>query len=137
MKTRNIILILCLIIGTGLTQLYAQENEDHAYSYWDIGVFYTDVFCDGVWVDFVAGEMKYHCVDKWHDGNFVTEIYQAKGEAVSLVTGEEFEYKENGKLILFEGYTWHFNLKGNMGNHYIGSMVITPDGWYPDKMICH
>ena len=69
--------------------------------------------------------MKVHAVDIYKDGEYVRQIVHAHGEAISWVTGEKFKYKEVGKWYPNEEIsTWRYNLPGEDGSHYIGTLVI-------------
>jgi hypothetical protein len=126
MKEKNAFLvIICLFLGAGFTQISAQTFQGWATSVpWS-----TEVYCDGELTDYVEGVMRVHWV--FHAGEEAWQILQAKGTA-SSASGEEFKYIEVDKKDFFDGpVTYHYNLKGNMGNHYIGTATIEFDysGW--------
>jgi hypothetical protein len=82
----------------------------------------------------------FHVIDHYKNGNWQWEIAQAKGEATGLY-GEVFQLTETDKLWLpVQGLLlWHFNLKGNEGNHYIGTLTysyITGE-MVVRKTVCH
>ena len=128
MKMRSILMIICLFIGATSIQLSAQSINRSSQG-WAYPVFETPVFCDGVMVDYVRGTVKCHWVAHYKDG-WIWEIDQAKGEGISMKTGELFRYKETDKISYVEGIvTWKYNLKGNMGNHYIGTITMDMSTW--------
>ena len=125
MKKNLLFLIICLFLGAGLNQLSAQNLEPSGNSFWLEQNWSTRVYCDGIWVDVIYGYMKVHAVDIYKDGEYVRQIVHAHGEAISWVTGEKFKYKEVGKWYPNEEIsTWRYNLPGEDGSHYIGTLVI-------------
>jgi len=137
MKTKTI-LLLCLFLGTGLTQTSAQATRSAQYKA-ELG-YYTPVFCGDEMVDYLEGVVMFHVIDHYKNGNWQWEIAQAKGEATGLY-GEVFQLTETDKLWLpVQGLLlWHFNLKGNEGNHYIGTLTysyITGE-MVVRKTVCH
>jgi hypothetical protein len=130
MKMKSILVILCLFVGAGLTQLSAQNLEPNGNSYWVETFWSVPVFCDGEHVDWIYGIMKVHVVDKYEDGIHVRQVVQAIGNAVSARTGEEFKLKEHGKWYPVEGKSiLRYNLLGKDGSHYIGSYVLDTSTW--------
>ena len=120
MKKQNAFLvIICLFLGAVFTQVSAQTFQG-----WDNSdSWVAEVYCDGILTDYVELEVKYHWV--YHEGKDFWLILQMKGTAISAYTGEVFKYKEIDKKNYFDGPTTvHYNLKGNMGNHYIGTMTV-------------
>jgi hypothetical protein len=68
----------------------------------------------------------------------------ASGVAISEKTGKVFTVKEKDfkQFYPWLAVTWSFNLNGNQGNHYIGTMtwdvVNDPNGenFTVDKLVC-
>jgi hypothetical protein len=120
MQRKSIFLvIICLFLGAGLSQLSAQNNgaiQDWMRS-WEVRV---DVYCDGDIVDVIDCTVDIHQVRKM-DLVPIWRIYQLKGEGVSRNTDEVFKYKEGSKSDYDNlEATWHYHLIGNMGTVYIG-----------------
>ena len=116
MKTKTLFL-LCLFLGIGFTQLSAQsEVVELTWDYWN------PCFCDGEQVDYVIGTAEGHCVFHYdNDGNLVWGNYKVRGEGTNE-DGETFKIKEKDKFDFVSGImTFHYNLKGDEGTHYIGS----------------
>ena len=114
MKTKTLIL-LCLLLGIGFTQLSAQSVS--YYMEWD---YWTPIYCDGVQVDYVTGTATAHVVEHYTDGELVWLKMHSYGEVTSE-SGEVFTlHNDQTKEDLTE-VTWHFNLDGENGTHYIGS----------------
>ena len=137
MKTK-IFILLCLFIGIGLTQISAQETRSAQYKT-ELG-YYTPVYCGDEMVDYLEGVVEFHVIDHYKNGNWRWEIAQAKGEATGLY-GEVFQLTETDKLWLpVKGLlVWHFNLKGNRGNHYIGALTYSyfTGKMVAEKTVCH
>ena len=141
MKMKSILMILCLFVGAGLTQLSAQNPEPEGNSYWVETFWSAPVWCDGIWADWLYGNMKVHAIDKYEDGIHTRQIVQARGEATSWVTGEEFKFKEVGKWYPVDDLaTFHYNMLGKDGSHYVGSYEIdfsvTPWKYTPGDCKC-
>jgi hypothetical protein len=149
MKTKTL-LFVCLLLGMSLTQVSAQKwpkgshNEPLFFTYtgeWPIE-------CDGVLVDMLAGELRYHlsqyCVPG-PDGADVSiwSIQKFSGTLTSIWTGEVFIAQEVDKYnipLRSPGiYTWHGIYKGNRGHTYILWGGFDTSTWeiYFDKSICH
>lgn len=140
MKMRRILMIICLFIGAASIQLSAQ-SINKSYQGWWYAVWETPVYCDGVMVDYVRGTVKVHGVAHYKDG-WIWEIDQAKGEATSLKpTAEKFRYKETDRISYVEGeIAFKYNLKGNMGSHYIGTITLDLATWEIisiGQTVCH
>ena len=155
MKTKTF-LLLCLFLSIGLTQLSAQNDfppvingtKSVAFTMnWDwIGGYFTPVYCpneQGVLevADYVTGTLTAHAV--WHFVNGQMRWYNviSHGEVIGE-SGETFTISEQDKGTYSAegidlGATWHFNLKGDQGNHYLGSItwVGTADPDYENLII--
>ena len=115
-------------MGISVSQLQAQGNGTKSVQNpWIEYPYYLPVYCvdiltgEEVMVDYLEGTVMYHIIDHYKDGKWQWEIAQGKGEVTSE-TGEVFKVSETDKLWIpgFGLYTWHYNLIGNKGNHYIG-----------------
>ena len=92
----------------------------------------------------VENERTYHVVLHYKKGILISENVHYTGVVQSSNTTEEFKLSEVDKVDDINGIiSWHFNLIGNQGNHYIGSMtwdvVNDPNFESPviGKAICH
>jgi len=133
MKTKTFFM-LCLFFGIGLTQLSAQNSNSEgtkSYSYWMNWGFYADVKCDGVWVDYIEGELYWHFVDHYKDGVWEKGVGLGRGEIRSEKTGENFEIKELDKWSLPKSgiYSCNTFLKGDMGSNYMISWQYWDGQW--------
>ena len=155
MKTKTFFL-LCLLLGTGTTQLSAQSNDkniNRSYAYWleiPEGAMFP-VTCDGVDVEWLAMSVKLHIVNHMQDGVFQWQVSETNWEATSSKTGEIFSGKEFDKVIITSGDPtiignasaygiWRANLQGNMGSRYQITIAVsyTPDeaSWSLIKAHC-
>lgn len=134
MKTKTA-LLLCFLLGIGLTQLSAQpENKKGTGTVIDYPVVYLSwpVYCNGNQIDELWGTVTFHRVRHYENG----ELIWAQGKATGTAKGtlnpdEEFEIKEVD-LKWTAGQTFsilHFNLIGNLGSHYIETMSLNNDTW--------
>lgn len=138
MKFKVFSVMFCLIAGMLWTQLSAQ-SINRAYQDKGYGLFYTEVYCNGEVVDEVEGNLDFHIVVFFYNG-VVWYKWQAKGSGVSTWTGEEFRYFEIDKLDYVNGiYTWHYHLRGDMGNDYVGFVTwdMNTDVMTPGHTVCH
>ena len=131
MKTKTLIM-LCLFLGIGLTQLSAQNGKNGNGTItndfgWD--GYYVAVFSsNGEQIDWLVGSVTVHQLYHFKDGVPVwkKEFYNGEVESVGLDwesgTGEVFLISDHWSTPLTSvPYVWggHFNAKGNMGTHYI------------------
>lgn len=127
---RKVLFMMCLLLGIGLTQLAGQNSnstDTKSVQGWFLSTYWSPVYCDGVLVDYLeGGVIKVHYVAHYKDGSFTWETDQLKGEVTS-VTGEVFEVTELDKTYFTDHWyvTWHFNLMGNWGTHYIGTITYS------------
>jgi hypothetical protein len=139
MKTKALLLV-CLFVGIGLTQVSAQKGQDGttgSYSERFSSVFAFPVFCDGQQVDYLEGNLEWHHIGKWLKGNWQNCYVQLFGELTSSTgSGEVFRVKLIGKQdnnIQSNG-DWnyfaitHVNLIGDKGSHYIGEFTMDYTG---------
>jgi len=123
MKTKTFFLI-CLFLGIGLTQLTAQLPKNiHgtgsvAYDYPNMGWF-TDVYCDGVWIDFLTGSGDAHVVDHYKNGEIQWEMVSFSGTGTNS-NGEKFTFSELDKYWIPKehAYTCSTHVKGDKGALY-------------------
>lgn len=154
MKTKAFLLI-CLLIGMGLTQLLSQDkdkqiNRSYVTKYHnDYPEFYpVFVSCDGVLVDILnVPEVTITSIFHNVKGNSYWEIDALRYTAVSQTTGETFKGREldkidhhidieNGTWIESTG-TWRENLIGDSGSRYIVTIGFRfyPDPNNPDNVL--
>ena len=110
MKTKTL-LLLCLFLGIGLTQISAQNGQKEStktYSDYFTGKWSDPVFCDGVMVDMLDLTIPVHHIAKYVKGEWLHCFTQGTGTAVSVGfidengnkiggTGEIFTIKEIAK----------------------------------------
>lgn len=141
MKTKTIFL-LCLIIGIGFTKLAAQKNEDKSWVTKDYdmpyGYWAADVWCDGVWIDYIEGSGTAHIIDHFKNGEWQWGIAMIKGEGTSWRTGEKFTYSEQDKWYTPRPGMWtcHTNLKGDKGTMYNISLDLSYNGYVVKNATC-
>jgi hypothetical protein len=141
MKTKTIF-ILCLLIGIATVQVYSQpdnKKQNGAVSTWvEDFDFYTPVICNGVFTDYIGGILTMHYVDHWVNGVWQSFDRHISGEATGL-TDEVFKFSANNKFYFTSDpqiFTWHCNLKGDQGNHYIMDFTIENGKFTIDKAVC-
>ncbi len=139
MKTKTIF-SLCLILGIAITQTFAQGNDTKSVQYKAELGYYTPVYCGDLMVDYLEGTVRFHVIDHYKNGNWQWEIAQAKGEATGIY-GEVFTITETDKywLPVYGLLIWHYNAKGNLGSHYIGSLTYSylTGEMTIGKTVCH
>jgi hypothetical protein len=112
MKTKTL-LLSCLFLGLGLTQLCAQ-TKSVPFMYSSNGGFELPVYCDGA----------IGVVDHVILGDFTNRgVFHYENGVAVWVSGT---YKETDTRTLLGGFTYtaNFNLIGNMGHHYIGTYIV-------------
>ena len=130
MKTKTL-LLLCLFMGIGLTQLSGQngKNGNGAVTGFDVYITTADypmqpVYCGDVMVDELYGTTTYHFVAHFKNGILISENVHYEGVVQSKNTTEEFKYSDNDKIDYNSGIVIsHFNLIGDQGTHYIGTLI--------------
>jgi hypothetical protein len=122
MKTK-VFLMICLLMGLGLSQASAQTRNVKMEGTVP-GGYFIPVFCDGTLVDYLTGDFSYKVEIHFVDGIPIWQLGQVKGQVASS-SGELFSLKETDKKhgLLGDDMTLNYNLKGNRGSHYIGTLV--------------
>lgn len=96
--------------------------------------------CDGVQVGSVFGfPIDWHVIDHYENGENVWSIYNVNGTLTNRSTKEVFKIQESDKLIWATGdYTFHANLIGSLGTHYILSGYFDPSTFevIVEKAVC-
>ena len=128
----KLVFILCFLLGIGLTQLSAQNpnsTDTKTIQGWFMSSYWSPIYCGDMLVDYLeGGVIKVHYVVHYKNGNYIWETDFLKGEVTSA-SGEVFTVSELDKTYFTDHWylTWHFNLKGDRGSHYIGT--ITYNYW--------
>lgn len=147
MKTKTFFLA-CLLMGVVSSLCYGQLPPiipDGTKSIvWTIDYdWYMEVSCKGV-DDVLVGNVTIYETDLFKNGNIIRGINHVKGKLTSLRTGEVFNLHENIKGYLplddwnnYMNGTFHFNVVGENGTHYIGSGFFKDGEWKQGKTMCH
>jgi hypothetical protein len=134
MKTKTF-LLLCLFFGIGLSQLSAQNIGDDNKATKDLRVWtdYQFVNCDGELV-MLTGTVYFIGIKHASKKVGMRYIFHLRGELTSS-DGEVFKLLQNDINDDIGGDV-HFNLIGDRGSHYIGSVTFVD--WNPvvTKIIC-
>lgn len=140
MKTKTLLLI-CLFIGMGLTQLSAQngKNGTGTITGSDKANYDQPIYHDGVLIDRLIGTIEFHYALHFKNGEYDFVQNNISGEVASVNSPfEVFKVHEIDKSAWEEDcIKWHFNLIGNMGTHYIGFVTwnfVTNETTY-DKIV--
>ncbi len=126
MKTKKF-LLLCLFMVIALIQASAQNTDNKAVQGWFQSTYYTPVYCGDQLVDYLeGGVLRVHYIVKYKDGKYQWETDQLKGEVISQ-TGEVFQIREIDQTYRTDHWylTWHYNLIGDRGTHYIGTLTYS------------
>ena len=97
-------------------------------SYWVWDSYWQPVYCGDEMVDYLinteTGIVNVHTVLHLNKWNPIWENIHIAGVVKSPTSNEEFILSEHDRKDYASGsLTWHFNLIGNYGTHYIGSMT--------------
>jgi hypothetical protein len=129
MKTKTFLLI-CLVAGMGMTRLSAQtKSVPYRWENLNWGLE-LPVYCDGVAEEVdrvVLDEFTMAGVDHYTNGVKVWTTCRVMGTAHSKFSPYEvFTYKETDQKAIWEGttYTAIYNLRGDLGHHYVGTLVV-------------
>jgi len=145
MKTKTLIMV-CLLSGIGLSQLSAQKPDvTRSFSYTIEQGYWSPVYCpneqgDLVLVDVITGTLFSKLVVHYKDNMYQWYMIQWSGELTSSINQEVFQIHESDKIDIPETdvYSYHFNLVGNMGSHYINSGILNMNDWtiVCNKSVC-
>ncbi len=126
MKTKVILITVCLLLGMAVSTVSGQTNDTRSVQYTDVLAYYTPVYCGDEMVDYITGDARFHIIDHYKDGVWQWEIAQVKGEVTGYF-GEVFKMQEVDKYWIpeFGILIWHYNLIGNWGHHYIGFLTYS------------
>lgn len=104
--------------------------------------YFTPLLCDGELMDYLEGDLAAHYRWNIRNGEDKWVLITFIGELSSTRTGETFKIMEQDKIKFVEGQMMHYavswNIKGDWGNHYVGSGYVDLDTWevVPDKAMC-
>ena len=105
---------------------------------WDVEwTYWLDVEC-GDWTDLLSGPVTAHVVSHYKNGEIISTIFHTTGLIESANTDEVFIVNEVSKDNFPADYIdLQFNIRGNMGSHYIGTMTwdYVPGDWDTGIMI--
>ena len=132
-------------LAMSLLSAQTSQNNYSEVTIWEWSGYWQPVYCNGNLVDELTGTLTVHTVDHVIKGVWTSLVSHVYGEVTSNYTDEVFTNHEVGK-----GYppltldTWHFNLIGNYGTHYIGSMKLDYGDYFDpsddiltvDKLVC-
>jgi len=145
MKTKTFIMV-CLLAGIGLTQLSAQKPDvTRSFSYTVEQGYWSPVYCENdqgvlVVVDVITGTIASKVVVHYNSNMYQWYMLQWSGELTSALNQEVFQIHESDKIDIPETdvYSYHFNLVGNMGSHYINSGILNMNDWtiVCNKSVC-
>lgn len=124
-------------VKNGGNQLKAVP-ENGTVSYFYTGGYFADLICDEVVIDQLFGDVQWHVRDHYKNGEIVWSLYNATGTLTSS-NGEVFDIHESDKLYWSaEDWTFHCNLIGDQGSHYILSGHGDLSTWevFVDKANC-
>jgi hypothetical protein len=141
-------LLLCLILGIGLTQISAQVppvtdgTRSLVWSavYQDAGF---QVTCDNVNFDILVGDITVKETDLFKDGIIIRGEAQFRGELTSQNSGEVFTLRDASKgwgpldqfgFFSYGSYRW--NMIGDKGTHYLADFSYGPDYLTIEKLTC-
>src|SRR5512133_2793128 len=128
MKTKAFF-VLCLLAGIVALPLSAQNSnssDSKTFQGWFMSSYWSPVYCGDSLVDNLSGgTISVHYVAHIEDGKYRWETDQIKGEVQSQ-TGETFQIREVDKYTVTDHWvlTWSFNLIGDGGTHYIGTLTL-------------
>jgi hypothetical protein len=134
MKTKTFF-ILCFLLGIGVTQLSAQNGKDATGSvvyYYPHADFYTDIWCNGVFVDWIVGEGTGHVVDHYKNNVIQWEDFTYSGTATGL-NGDIYTFSEIDKSSIRipkqDVWTCHTHLRADNKAIYNLDLIINMIDW--------
>jgi len=123
----------------GQKQLKSNETKTYVFKNIDFE-YWAPVICDGVEVDVLTGTIQANIIVHYDKGDLKWYMYHWDGEVTSDLNGEVFQVHESDKIgiPIPDVYTYHFNLVGNMGSHYINFATLNMVDWTitVDNAVC-
>lgn len=122
-------------VNSGNTQLNS-ETPDRTISHRFQSGYWTPITCDGVTFDYLEGVLDVHCVMFGHAGAWQWMTMRFTGTLTNS-EGEHFKIKEIDKSDATE-FSWHANIVGDMGSHYVisGTGTFDPYTFTIDQVVC-
>ena len=109
-------------------------------SWYTSGGYYIPLVCNEVEVGYIFGwPIEWHIIDHYNNGQLVWSIYNTTGSLTNRSTGEVFKIQESDRLIWTQGdYSFHANLNGDQGSHYILSGHFDPISFdiFVERAVC-
>lgn len=132
MRTKTLIMV-CLLLGIGLSQLSAQNSNSGGTKSivydWPVG-FYTEIWCNGVFIDYIVGEAVAHVVDHYKNYEWQWEDITFSGTATGL-HDDIYTFSEIDKVWVPKENVWicHTHVKSNNKAIYnVAFIISTIDG---------
>jgi len=131
MKTKTL-LLLCLFLGIGLTQLSAQPENPQGTGTIKVSETVTErnvdleIFCDGVRVDILNFSLPYDLTGRIHfrKGEFIWDKWQLKNATFTSKISNEVFYGHDFENSYQNGlFYWSSHLNGSMGHNYNIRMI--------------
>jgi hypothetical protein len=126
MKTAFFSILVALLIVLGVAKsdfVSAQSNPgslQRTVPMFTPETYTIPIYCDGIIVDVLTGNVTSFCRMHYEDGVIVWMIHNIDGILKSTsLSGEVFEFTGVRKIESGKEYTLHANIKGNQGSHYI------------------
>jgi hypothetical protein len=127
MKTKTFLIGIFLIAGLAVTSAWGQGNNKATIQGWIMSEYWSPVFCGDILTDVLSGgTISIHYVIHQNANARFYEIDKLKGEVTSQ-TGEVFQIRETDRYYFTDHWylTWHYNLIGDRGSHYIGTLTYS------------
>jgi hypothetical protein len=127
MKTKTLLISILLMGGLAAGTSYGQKSNMATIQGWFMSSYWSPVFCGDNLVDLLeGGSISVHYVIHRNANAMFYEIDQIKGEVTSQ-TGEVFQIRETDCYYFTDHWylVWHFNLTGDRGTHYIGTLTYS------------
>jgi len=124
MKTLKCLTILCIILSCSVKAVNAQEEEQGTVSFFQPVEVVLELWCEGVYVDFIHDVYVEAHARVHYDNGDVTWM-KATVHGNFLFNGVTYEINGKTTLIAEDIQEAHYELKGDDGSHYVG--ILTAD----------